>query len=151
MNEDKSKTTFSLDSLRHTESDWFLINSVTLIEVQDTQLDITVSLKGTLLTGLLISAKRYFQDFGVYLASGSTSIETAESIKKNYKAIGDYIHKEIVHSYSSGDLTPPLATHFHLADVKVVFGEGLFPKNGMKLWRGRINSIDGFSFSRLFI
>ncbi|WP_416149438.1 gas vesicle accessory protein GvpU [Salipaludibacillus sp. HK11] len=99
---------------------------------------VTLSIKGSIVTGKIIGRKQYFEEM-----SHLFERDGLEVIAEGYKEFSKVFDAE-------EDLEEDMKTpyHIHLKDAKYVSSNGLFPQNGM-MWRGRIKEIDGFSLGNL--
>lgn len=128
------------------EPDHYLQALVQLVNGKEIEFPITVFLKGTVVTGQLVSGHRFFDGLAGALKiyfDHDTSEDTAEAIdfltspKQNYT-------KEPEEGVAR---IPPL--YFHLRDARVITaGQKGYPDEGA-WWRGRLTSVDGFHFGTL--
>lgn len=135
----------------------------TLVRATDRRgisLPVVINLKGTLITGQLISGRAYFSELGELFAGGAemafreSNGETADpavwrDIFQNYADLyPEHVTDESeleTDDEASSDHDPGF---FHLRDAKIVSGPIVVPteENNSFLWRGKIASVDGFAF-----
>ena len=120
--------------------DWFLQLLVNLANRDRFELDITLTVGGTLILGTLASVRDYFNDLGAYFASPFESTVNSEELKTTFQTIGD----------QCACVTPSEQTetpsYIHLKNAKFfnVSGKLLSGVTGV-WWRGRLSEIQGFS------
>ncbi|WP_100333823.1 gas vesicle accessory protein GvpU [Bacillus alkalisoli] len=100
-------------------------------------LDITLNVKGALITGTLVSAKEYFDTLSETFEEGN---EIAQKVSKLLDKTGKKVEK-----------TDGSDAHFiHLKNTKVYCGDSKpTPSKGKVLWRGKLNEVDGFFLGRI--
>lgn len=124
--------------------DWFLQFLVNLANRQHFELDITLTVGGTLISGTLVGVRKYFDDLSNYFAGPFSSGRHSEEIKDTFKEIGDQC------SCVSSTEQTETPSYIHLKNVDFFNSQGrLLPGNEGKLWRGRISGVQGFSPGRL--
>lgn len=100
--------------------------------------DITLTVGGNLISGLLISSSSYLDKFSEELSRQFTS-ENGSSDLMREQVLSWKIEPEA----ADGDLPP--SQFIHLEDARVYSSSGGPILNGGSLWRGKISSVDGFS------
>jgi hypothetical protein len=123
------------------EADWFLQHLVDTVNRTDLEIPITVQVAGFLVSGILVSGKRYFQGFGDDVVAGlGNDAESAESLRSAFAGLGKIYDDE----NSVAAIDPP--RHIHLRDARV-FGttnSPPVPNNKGVWWRGRLSQVGGF-------
>jgi hypothetical protein len=102
-------------------------------------LPITLLVGGTLVSGLLIGIREYFESFAEEFTKTFADREAAASVRES-----------IVPDLSAPSEGDPLPQYIHLKDARyygapggpIVAGPGV-------LWRGRISEVGGFHYGRL--
>jgi hypothetical protein len=125
----------------------------TLIDYAETlglEQSITLQVGGLIITGLIISRRDYFAGLDESLKSA------AKGLTQGSDEIGNRMQR-------SGDLSPPSSTaepeqrgdkceYIHLRDCQIFLGGGLvIPSGHGTLWRGRLDSVDGFFLGQVSI
>jgi hypothetical protein len=116
--------------------DWYLQNLVIMANTKGVEMGITVILGGTVVTGLLISGKTYFEAFGALFANAWNSDEDGK------KAIQDAM-SEPAKMYGPDKGDPAGPSFIHLKDAFVRTPSGSLVNQGA-LWRGRLSEVSGF-------
>ncbi|RLQ95491.1 gas vesicle accessory protein GvpU [Falsibacillus albus] len=100
-------------------------------------LDLTLNVKGAVISGTLISAKEYFDELSESFEDGS---EIAQQLSEQLSVASESI-----------DSSPDSEAHFiHMKNTKVYCGDSKStPAKGKILWRGKINEIDGFFLGKI--
>ncbi len=103
----------------------------------DFSLDITLNVKGAVITGTMVSAKEYFNELSETFEDGS---DVAQKLSDELAKAG-----EAVEENTSAD------AHFiHLKNTKVYCGDSkATPSKGKILWRGKLSEIDGFFLGKI--
>lgn len=129
-------------SLPSYETDWFLQNLVRFANEWGLEMSITLQVGGMLVSGTLISGKRYFDEFATLFASG---------FKNDNQELGESFHKLISSYKQIYEVTPeesensPPPAYIHLRNTLFFQpGQQVFPTSGQLLWRGRIAEVGGF-------
>ncbi|PPA70835.1 gas vesicle accessory protein GvpU [Jeotgalibacillus proteolyticus] len=103
----------------------------------DFSLDITLNVKGSVISGTMISAKDYFDELSEAFEDGN---EVAQKLSEQLAKAG-----ESVESNGSEE------AHFvHMKNTKVYIGDNKStPSRGKILWRGKLSEIDGFFLGKI--
>jgi hypothetical protein len=103
----------------------------------DFSLDITLNVKGAVITGTLVSAKEYFDSLSETFEDGS---EVAQKLSEELAKAGESV-----------DENQSAEAHFiHLKNTKVYCGDSKpTPSKGKIMWRGKISEIDGFFLGKI--
>jgi hypothetical protein len=103
----------------------------------DFSLDITLNVKGAVITGTLVSAKEYFDSLSETFEDGS---EVAQKLSEELAKAGESV-----------DENQSVEAHFiHLKNTKVYCGDSKpTPSKGKIMWRGKISEVDGFFLGKI--
>lgn len=117
--------------------DWLLQWFVGVAGQANLEMGITLSVRGHLVSGLLISPQTYFallaEQFAQPFADAGSS--DADGIRALVRGFDE----------SSGKEDDPAAQYIHVRDARVYAGQqGPVSPAGM-LWRGKVAAVDGFS------
>lgn len=127
------------------ERDWLLQHLVTHAnQYPDYEKSITLWVGGGMVTGILVSGSRYFDEYIAEFTS-NMSPAGAESTRSVLREIGK--------SYYEKD-PEPIANHtafIHLIDAKLWTPSGAVPaiQNSGVIWRGRLSQVTGFSLGQI--
>jgi hypothetical protein len=104
----------------------------------DFSLDITLNVKGAVITGTMVSAKEYFNTLSEPFEDGN---EIAQMLSEQLGMAGE-----------AAQMNGESEAHFlHMKDTKVYCGDSKpTPSKGKILWRGKINEIDGFFLGKIY-
>ncbi|WP_409293694.1 gas vesicle accessory protein GvpU [Peribacillus sp. SCS-26] len=103
----------------------------------DFELDITLNVKGAVITGTMISAKEYFSSLSETFEDGN---EIAQAISEQMAQAGES---------SQNDNSE--ANFIHMKESKVYCGDSKpTPSKGKILWRGKLAEIDGFFLGKIY-
>ncbi|MFC0274774.1 gas vesicle accessory protein GvpU [Metabacillus herbersteinensis] len=100
-------------------------------------LDITLNVKGAVISGTMVSAKEYFETLSETFEDGSEIAQKlSEQLSQASEAVDSSVGTEV---------------HFlHLKNTKVYCGDSKStPSRGQILWRGKLNEIDGFFLGKI--
>lgn len=127
------------------DRDWFLQDFISQLNTSDEEMDlpITINVGGTIISGDLIGGKEYFQLFGKNVSKSfeDSNPELAKGLIDRYSKHGEvYVKKD------DEEIPPPFFIHLKNARFYEA-GQLPFPQNKL-LWRGKLNSVDGFSFGK---
>lgn len=130
--------------------DWFLQSTIETIIAHGVEIGITLTVGGAIVSGMLISGKKYFEELGDTLAAASEAEGDMQSVIgnawKQYTAIYDQPDD------APEDWQPPAASFIHLRNAKFYApGQPPIPSNRGVLWRGKLASIDGFSIGNFSV
>jgi len=102
----------------------------------DLQLEfgLTLNVDGQVITGTLISRKTFFKEFAAVFSAGFPGGDEEGVVRKTFEEFGT--------PKPGGEEFPP--QFICLKNAKYVMGNSHVPIDGM-LWRGKINSVSGFS------
>lgn len=117
--------------------DWLLQWFVRVASQANLEVGITLSVRGHLVSGLLISPKAYFdllaEQFAKPFADAGSS--DAESIRALVRGFDESPSKE----------EDPAAQYIHVRDARVYAGQVEPVSPAGMLWRGKVAAVDGFS------
>ena len=137
----------------NSEPDWFLQFIIKQTNNFSLEVGLTLYVNGLVITGIAISGKRYFEEFAEQYKSG---------FQEDMKNFGELFEEQIKKNtelypqfWSQVDLDNPdkeikaissnQVNYIHLRNVKTLFSRQNSVTHGESaLWRGRIESIDGF-------
>ena len=141
------------------EIDWFLQTLVHLVNKEVMWFGITLSVGGTLISGTLISGKKYFETLAEDMARGfEVGEHTAKMVslfRKNVKMIGQDVYDK---SSESNEGPHAFPVYIHLENVFIyspgvaassIGGSQIVPIGKLPLWRGKLSSIDGYMIGQL--
>ncbi|WLV24538.1 gas vesicle accessory protein GvpU [Aciduricibacillus chroicocephali] len=103
----------------------------------DFTLDITLNVKGAVITGTMVSAGKYF-----------------ESLSETFEGSGDVaeaLSEQLAHAGENAQSTNGGSPSFiHLEGAKVYCGDARpTPSQGDILWRGKLSEVDGFFLGKI--
>ena len=103
----------------------------------DFNLDITLNVKGAVITGTMVSAKDYFRTLSGTFEEGN---DIAQMLSEQLGLAGE----------AAGNSDETGANFLHMKDTKVYCGDSKpTPSKGNILWRGKLSEIDGFFLGRI--
>ncbi|WP_233129897.1 gas vesicle accessory protein GvpU [Domibacillus epiphyticus] len=103
----------------------------------DFSLDISLNVKGAVISGTMVSAKEYFNTLSETFEDGN---ETAKMLSEQFVKTG-----EAVQANDDSE-----AYFLHMKDTKVYCGDSKpTPSKGKILWRGKLSEIDGFFLGKI--
>ena len=130
--------------------DWLLGAFVTAVNAGARQVGITLWTGGLLVSGTLVGVDDYFE--GVATAFDEAAVPGEESLGAMFRTLGeqarDLIQAEDRESAAS-DTPPPDPAFIHLQNA-TTYSPGLqpIPTDRGVWWRGRLESVGGWSFGR---
>lgn len=123
-------------------NDYVLEELVALVNAGNYEISVTLQVSGMLVSGLLVSGKRFFEGYSDDLSSpfepGSEMEEAVREFALTNRAVYDREGEEV---------DPPM--FIHLRDARYVTPGGLLPTNNGVWWRGRLSEVGGFSLGSL--
>ncbi len=129
----------SIDLSQVDDRDWFLQNLVNMVNARDIELGITLNSGGFLVSGLLVSGKKFFGGLGADLSVSFTDPEVRAGIEQSYAQIG-----EIYAAGRTGETAAP-PNYLHLMQARFFHTGGQpVPATDGVWWRGRISEVSGF-------
>jgi hypothetical protein len=130
--------------------DHFLEKLLTTVNGTELELPITLNVSGLVITGDLVSGHRYFEGFAQAFTEGamSRSQDKIENLADSFRYLGfEYAPPE--HTPLTGEPSPP-PPFVHLKNARIYLQSGeVIPGNAGVWWRGRLDAVDGFFFSKL--
>ncbi|WP_368505066.1 gas vesicle accessory protein GvpU [Alkalihalophilus sp. As8PL] len=108
------------------------------------EIGVTLNMNGTVVAGMLISPLTYYEGL-IASADSVTNSTLAQVLHKKFSDLKEaFLSEKQEQEKSDKEM---IATFIHLKDAFYLSSEShSFPK-GQAWWRGRIDSIDGFSIS----
>jgi len=127
-----------MSSSSGTTKDNILEFFVKAANIHDFSLDITLNVKGAVITGTIVSAKEYFETLSEIFDDGN---EVAQKLSEQLSRAG-----ESAHSDGSSE-----ANFIHMKETKVYCGDSKStPSKGEILWRGKLSEVDGFFLGKIY-
>ncbi|WP_368502975.1 gas vesicle accessory protein GvpU [Alkalihalophilus sp. As8PL] len=100
-------------------------------------LDITLNVKGALISGTLISAKEYLNELSESFEDGN---EVAQKVSKELSKASE--------EAESG--SPSEVSFIHMKHTKMFIGDSKStPSTGKIIWRGKLSEVDGFFLGKI--
>lgn len=100
-------------------------------------LDITLNVKGAVITGTMISAGEYFSTLSERFADGN---DIAQMLSEQLGKAGEASQDNDSEAY-----------FIHMKETKVYCGDSKpTPSKGEIVWRGKLSEIDGFFLGKIF-
>ena len=130
--------------LRHpAELDVVLQALVDTVNHGDTEFPLTLSMGGMIVTGTLVSGRKFFDGLAAEFAEASPSAKTVW--RKSFRLLGSAYYPA-----SKQELSKSPPHYFHLRDAHFLGPTPApIPTNRGVWWRGRIVRVDGFFFGTL--
>jgi hypothetical protein len=125
--------------------DWYLQHLVKLANDTGLEFGITLSVGGSVVSGTLISGRKYFDKFASEF-SASWPGQDKEEIKSSISKIGAIYDKP---DNEEDRLVNPPPQFIHLANARIFHGREMLPSSVGVLWRGKLNAVSGFSLGSL--
>ena len=124
--------------------DWFLQSIIETVIAAGVEIGVTLTVGGTIISGILINGKNYFVELGALLEASSKSDGDMQSVLgsswRKYTAIYEKPDD------ADENWQPSPAAYIHLKSAYFhAPGQSRMPTNAGLLWRGKLSSIDGFA------
>lgn len=117
------------------EKDNVLASFVKAANNYDFELDISLLVNGSIVTGTLVSAQEYFQGISESFSDGN---EVAQELANQFEQASESAD-------SSGE-----AQYVHMKETKVYCGGNKpTPTKGEILWRGKLSEVDSFFLGKI--
>jgi hypothetical protein len=114
---------------------------VRLVNNNDETINITLTVGGVVISGEMIGGYKYLQKFGDDLTSKWPDNPETEKFKMN-------IIDNFGSAYAKEDGPPP--DYIHILNARIFDPSGkAIPSGESTIWRGKINSVDGFRLGSL--
>jgi hypothetical protein len=120
-----------------------LANLINVSELEASEIGLTLSIHGTIVSGLMISRKRYYEETGKQFVDAIKSpIPENESIfKKEFKMLFDQIKEPKPNDQVEGEQQ---SNYIFMREARIFNGAQVIPSNGTTYWITKIKSVDGF-------
>lgn len=130
------------------EKDWLLEILVTMAN-SGLSIPVTLFVKGSVVTGDLISLKDYFSGIGKQFGAGAESNEASTFSHKMETMFEDLGVQLMAQNIQPSDANPAdreEVFYLHIRNARFLSGDGQFVPNNHEgiLWRGKISEIDGW-------
>ena len=121
-----------------------------LVHVANTshmEMRVTLHVHGLVLTGKLISGATYWSETAAELRGlGEGPTELIDAMASSMESVADEYRERF--GGKAKDASEDFDDFVHLRDARTVSSQGPVPAAG-GFWRGRLTSVDGFSFGEL--
>lgn len=129
-----------------TTDDAIILMFLTLVEEDGMEVPITLSVNGTVISGMLVGATAYYEG----VTKSSEELEDSTMSKIISKKLNDlkeaYTKQKQEDKEKEESENSPTFIHLKNATYLGAQGQSASPSSG-SWWRGRISSVDGFSFN----
>ncbi|WLA29785.1 gas vesicle accessory protein GvpU [Xanthomonas citri] len=126
--------------------DWYLQKLVGIANTSDVQFGVTLFVEGIVISGQLVSGKRYFEAFAQeFSAAYPGGADEKEDIRRAFASHASIYDSEDDTQQSN---TPPQFIHLIESRCFSPGGQPL-PSNRGVLWRGKVNAVSGFTLGSL--
>jgi len=149
MSDEQQETPLTDEELRIAidgrSTDWFLQKLVSLANTMGLSFGVTLFVEGVMISGMLVSGKRYFEAFADEFSSNYPGDDEAKE-----EVRGGIASHTAIYAGDDSDNEPPPPQYIHLVDARCFAPGGQpIPTNRGVLWRGRINAVSGFNLGTL--
>jgi len=121
---------------------------VHVANTSDVEMGMTLHVHGQMITGRLISGATYWSESAAELReTGKGPMELLETMAESM----DRVAEEYRETYTDSEAVaerPSMTAFLHLRNAHTLGPQGPTPTDGA-LWRGRLSSVDGFTFGEL--
>jgi hypothetical protein len=118
---------------------------LSLVEEDGIEVAVTLNVSGVVVSGVLIGASAYYEG----IIESSKKLEDDTMSKIIVKKFADLNEAFLKQKQEQDDKEESPATFIHLKSASYFDPNSNLPINSATWWRGRIASIDGFSFDYL--
>lgn len=125
--------------------DWVLAELVQLANQSEAgfEVDITLTVSGSIISGKLVEGKEYFEYYGDYWAKSFDGEVDKKKIKERFGAPEDWFGPK-------GSIASDQPSYIYLRDAKYFYpNANPIPADSGLFWRGKLSSVDGFSMGSL--
>jgi len=144
--EQSSEDTAEEQQLLNSSLDHVIQSLVQLTNMTDIEFGITLTVAGFLISGTLVSGKRFFDGLAQQMADSFQAEDVKKSIHKYFNSFGDIYD---VQRLEDERRTP---IFIHLREAKLFHNSGKpIPGNKGVFWRGRISQVSGFCMGTLSV
>jgi hypothetical protein len=127
--------------------DWALVDLVMLCALGN-EMGITLTVGGTVISGQLISAEKYFSEMAELISdaeTGGSGSSTVNALEYAWTAFAKlHGRPDDVENWS-----PPIDGFIHLRGAQIRSSHGGFPDRPGMLWRGRMTDVSGWALGTL--
>ena len=121
---------------------------VHVANTSDVEMGITLHVHGLMVTGRLISGATYWSESAAELReSGKGPTELTEAMAESMERVAEEYRQTYTDSEAVAE-HPSMTAFLHLRNAHTLGPQGPTPTDGT-LWRGRLSSVDGFTFGEL--
>lgn len=135
--------------IANARTDWFLQYLVALVNGGGTRHGLTLAIEGSIVSGIMVSHREYFEEFARKYVEGLTAANPDE----DWRDVGEiYASFGKDDSDDADDKIQPLPQYIHLRDARIFApGGNPIPGNEGVLWRSRIAAVSGFTMGSLSV
>ena len=144
VNDDNNKV--DVTALPVAKVDWFLQNFVNMANnpAAGIEIGITLHVGGTLVSGTLISGKKYFDGIAEIMVKANTNMPEIAESWRSFSEFGT------IYDAPPEDSTQKNPQYIHLLNAHTFSSGGTPIPSGLGvLWRGRLTDVSGFSLGVL--
>ena len=125
--------------------DWFLKFNLENVIPRGVEFDVTLTVGGSIISGVLISGKTYFEELAVMMEENSNGAgDLSKTLADLWRPNGAVYAFEKPDD-APEDWSPPSIGYIHLRNARYFLSGQPIPSAPGMLWRGKLSSVDGFS------
>lgn len=118
---------------------------VKILEETDAGISLTISVNGSIISGQMISSKRYFEELSNFYDEKNITADDPSLIEKGLPVLQRV--KQFLEQKGKSREEQDNPKYIHLEDV-VIYPSNPSQPAGATVWRGKLSSVDGFSIGR---
>lgn len=122
---------------------------VHVANTSDLEMNVTLHVNGQVITGKLISGATFWSESAQDIRARTEGpSELTEAMATSMERVADEYRSTYAEDTSVEEGNPPMTAFVHLRDARTITAQGPIPTQG-GLWRGRLASVDGFTFGEI--
>lgn len=126
------------ESVVESSADWLLESLVvTANSNYDFYVTVTLTVKGAIVSGLLVGGKKFLEEYGATIAKANKDVEEARKIVTHFNTVGAEVYDPLKIQQATN-----LPNFIHLIKAVIMCGP---TRLLVGLWRGKMSEVDSFS------
>ncbi len=122
---------------------------VHVANTSDLEMNVTLHVNGQVITGKLISGATFWSESAQDIRARTEGpSDLTDAMASSMERVADEYRSTYAEDTSVEEGNPPMTAFVHLRDARTITPQGPLPTPG-GLWRGRLSSVDGFTFGEI--
>lgn len=129
--------------------DWFLEFLTRLANSTGVEWPITLNVRGLVVTGLVVSAEKYFEAIAKTVTPPITADPETVKASEAFRSYLEGVAEESAEAFKKEEEEEVTIEYINLKDAQLLIGPDFVPTDNKVWWRGKLSAVDGYIIGTL--